>query len=168
MGDQVGLALPESPCRPPPHHSCISASVDGCFCCPRGHRVPRESPRAPHLPAPPLHPLVPPRAPSRVTDGSAAEPLSWPVLVPASQTPPAHQSTYSSQNHVTVRNNLVPLLVCSLAAGDAAGGELHATHCRAHAGTQHPEQLLPPGLCLIDEAGLCLIDEAALISSLVN
>lgn len=83
MGDQVGLALPESPCRPPPHHSCISASVDGCFCCPLGHRVPRD---APHLPAPPLHPLVPPRAPSRVTDGSAAEPLSWPVLVPASQT----------------------------------------------------------------------------------
>ena len=28
---------------------------------------------------------MPPRAPSQVTDGSATEPLSWPVLVPASQ-----------------------------------------------------------------------------------
>ena len=72
------LSRPAGPSSPQ-LHQCFRGWL---FLLPHGHRAPRD---APHLSAPPLRPLVPPRAPSQVTDGSAAEPLSWPVLVPASQ-----------------------------------------------------------------------------------
>lgn len=57
VGDRVGLPVSELPCWPPAHHSCISASVVGCFCCFRGHRVPPKTrpgptPNTPLLPAP--------------------------------------------------------------------------------------------------------------------